>query len=450
MPSRQDQLHSYQFMVQRVVSALVLRETDPTKSPFRRAAGATLASVLIAVVIAAGFGIYGVFTSRGDRTWRTDGAVIVEKGTGAVYVWRDGKLHPALNLTSAYLASNAAKPTKFDVSAKSLQGEPWGPMIGISLLPDSLPGPKDLVGLPWGVCSLTLGDRINSAVTLGSQAIGGRVVAEDEAVLVEPASGGGNITYMLWRGRLFEAIDDAAQRLRAGTRPVPVSAAFIKGVSVGQPLKRIDVAGSGPWRGTKWTVGQVIKVTGGPQESFVLVRQEGLFWITPFQAHLQGGGNEVTENLSNLNGQFEIREDLLPKTGSVQDQPAAMPKIAASNGSLCSVVKDDAGNAELRTDVRLDLASRPPTSGRSDDGAIIADYVLVPFGKGALVTTSSRLVVSLVGQNGVHYAASGPDVLARLGYEGVTPTRVPADLLSLLPAGPGLDPQAARLPVSNP
>ena len=47
MPSRQDQLHSYQFMVQRVVAALVMRETDPAQSPFRRAAGASLASVLV-------------------------------------------------------------------------------------------------------------------------------------------------------------------------------------------------------------------------------------------------------------------------------------------------------------------------------------------------------------------------------------------------------------------
>src|SRR5215217_6301502 len=52
MPSRQDQLHSYQFSVQRVVSALVMRETDPAQAPFRRAAGATLASILLAVVIA--------------------------------------------------------------------------------------------------------------------------------------------------------------------------------------------------------------------------------------------------------------------------------------------------------------------------------------------------------------------------------------------------------------
>jgi len=54
MPSRQDQLHSYQFMIQRVVAALVMRETDPARSPFRRAAGATLASVLCAAIALGG------------------------------------------------------------------------------------------------------------------------------------------------------------------------------------------------------------------------------------------------------------------------------------------------------------------------------------------------------------------------------------------------------------
>lgn len=185
MPSRQDQLHSYQFMVQRVVSALVLRETDPPQSPFRRVAGATMASVLVAVVIAAGFGVYGVFTNKGDRTWNKEGAVIVEKGTGAAYVFSEGKLHPALNLTSAYLASSSPKPQKFEVSTKSLQGVPWGATVGVPYLPDSLPLAKDLVGMPWSVCSLPVKDAHTSAVVMGDQAANvGKPFPENEAIMV--------------------------------------------------------------------------------------------------------------------------------------------------------------------------------------------------------------------------------------------------------------------------
>jgi hypothetical protein len=33
MASKRDQLHAYQFLVQRVISALVTRETDPEQPP---------------------------------------------------------------------------------------------------------------------------------------------------------------------------------------------------------------------------------------------------------------------------------------------------------------------------------------------------------------------------------------------------------------------------------
>ncbi|MEN3308214.1 MAG: hypothetical protein V7603_4416, partial [Micromonosporaceae bacterium] len=40
MASRRDQLQSYQFLIHRVISALVMRETDPAESPLRRGVGA--------------------------------------------------------------------------------------------------------------------------------------------------------------------------------------------------------------------------------------------------------------------------------------------------------------------------------------------------------------------------------------------------------------------------
>ena len=78
MPSRQDQLHSYQFSLQRAVAALVLRETDPPASPFRRLAGAALASVLVAAIALGGAALYGLFAGGGSK-WRDERAVIVEK-----------------------------------------------------------------------------------------------------------------------------------------------------------------------------------------------------------------------------------------------------------------------------------------------------------------------------------------------------------------------------------
>ncbi len=447
MPSRRDELHSYQFMVQRVVSALVQRETDPAQSPFRRAAGATMASVLIAVIVAAGFGIYGVFTKSGDRSWKTDGAVIIEKGTGAVYVWRDNRLHPALNLASAYLASTSGKPTKFEVSSKSLADVPRGQTIGIPLLPASLPAAKDMVGLPWTVCSLALPTGAASAVLVG-QRPPGRLVAGDEAFVLESASKqtSGTQTYLLWRGRAYELVDGSADVMKAGIRPTIVSQAFLVGVTRGDVVRKLNVPGANQqFSGNKsWNVGEVLKVTGGPELRYILVRQDGLFWVSEFQAYLLGSKqHEVT--VSGLSA-FKIGDTLLPKPTGPNDPPLNTPKLTPYGGSLCSVVTDDLGNAELFADVQVDVASRPQTASRSTTGATYADFVLVPGGKGAIV--SSGQTVSLITENGVRYAATVPGVLERFGYEGAKRVRLPSSMVSLIPEGPGLDPQRASVGVN--
>ena len=73
MASRQDQLHSYQFAVQRVVSAVVMRDTDPAQSPFRRVAAATLVGALAAALGLAGAAVVGVLAGGGDGNWRDTG-----------------------------------------------------------------------------------------------------------------------------------------------------------------------------------------------------------------------------------------------------------------------------------------------------------------------------------------------------------------------------------------
>ncbi|MER7473624.1 type VII secretion protein EccB, partial [Micromonospora sp. NPDC000018] len=162
MPSRQDQLHSYQFTVQRAVAALVMRETDPAQSPFRRLAGAALASVLVAAIGLGGFALYGLFAGGGD-TWRDPGAVIVEKESGARFVYREQKLHPVLNYASALLIIGADRPKTVLVSRRAIDGVPRGLPLGIADAPDSLPAPGRLSTAPWTVCSLAAPEDSRSA-----------------------------------------------------------------------------------------------------------------------------------------------------------------------------------------------------------------------------------------------------------------------------------------------
>src|SRR5262245_3894774 len=97
-------------MVQRVVAALVMRETDPAQSPFCRAGAAALASLLVAAIALGGVAVYGLIVGGGSANYKDNQAVIVEKEIGALFVFRDDKLHSVLNYASALLIIGVADP----------------------------------------------------------------------------------------------------------------------------------------------------------------------------------------------------------------------------------------------------------------------------------------------------------------------------------------------------
>ncbi|WP_117212683.1 type VII secretion protein EccB [Allorhizocola rhizosphaerae] len=450
MPSRQEQLQSYQFMVQRVVSALVLRETDPPQSPFRRAVGAAFVSVLVTVIIAAGFGVYSIFTGGGNQQWRKPGAVIIEKDTSAVFVFREGKLHPALNFTSAMLASEAAKPPVFRVAAKSLQDVPWGQTIGIRDVPNTLAGKKNLAGYPWSVCTTPTKDGPVSTVLVGETT--GTLVGDGEAFLVKSSTRGAE-TYLLWKGRLFPISANNASLLGKGAQPTVVSPAFVNGLPEGRALQPVN---PGPNAGKPsqfnpqlWVIGEIIVVQDvAAEDRYVIVLEDRIAWISQVQAQLSGRAprREAYGDVTN-NGKRQIVNDMLPQDSGAQTPPADMPSIVTYNGpGLCSVIKDDKATAELRKDVTINLDQRPKTARRSGDNAIYADYVLVPNGKGAVVLSGQTYIY--VSRDGVRYAMASAAVKDKLGFDGVTPLNLPSQLVALLPEGPGLDPTEAMVPVT--
>jgi hypothetical protein len=103
----------------------------------------------------------------------------------------------------------------------------------------------------------------------------------------------------------------------------------------------------------------------------------------------------------------------------------------------------------------LVVGSAPPraaVSAVASGGQV--DEVSLPPGRGALVSSRSTPdagdgVLYLVTDLGVRYQVPSPDVLTALGYGGVKPVPLPAEIIGMLPTGPGLYPQAARTPLSG-
>ncbi|QOC91953.1 type VII secretion protein EccB [Micromonospora craniellae] len=455
MPSRQDQLHSYQFTLQRVVAALVMRETDPAHSPMRRLAGAALASVLVAVVGLGAFALYGLFTG-GGATWRDTAAVIVEKESGARFVYREQRLHPVRNYTSALLIVGADRPTTVLVSRRSLDGVPRGVPLGISDVPDSLPDTGRLITAPWTVCSSTVAPsgpgRPRSVLLVGPGADGSRPLGAYALLLRAPDGA----LHLLWQQRRHLVRDtDRVLAALAVTRAraVPVAAALLNAVPAGADLKPLQVPGLGD-RSVEVSgarVGDVLVVRNpGGGRQYAVVLRDGLAGITELQAALllaRTGQREPDQISLGRFATLPQLDDLAP-TGPGAP-PEVPPRLAAGDAAtLCVRVGDDTGPVELLLGVDLPepVVAPPPQSRPTGQ---VADQVLVGPGRGAVVESvatpgATGGAISLVTDLGRRYVLADAAVAAMLGYGEVRPVRLPAGVVDLIPAGAPLDPEAAR------
>lgn len=429
MPARQDQLQSHQFATQRVVAALLAHDPDPARSPFRRAAGATFAGVLLAVVALAGAAVYGVLAGPGADSWRDATAVLVEKESGARYVFTpaDGSVHPVLNYASALLLVNSPDAHLVTVSRATLAKAPLGAPLGIPGAPDSLPPPGSLRTGRWTLCSV--GGR--GVLLAGVPVPGGRPLAMPaagsvgEGLLLSTVDGDDYLVHAGKRYRIPGPETVLAALGWSARQPVRVSADLVNTLPAGPDLAPPDVPDRGhqPLTVPGARVGQVY-TTGAHQYAVVL--DDGVYDLSEVEAALLRADPASPAPVTVSTAQYAAlhRSARTPST-----LPASTPTLVNPTASVCTV------------DGRVLLDATVPPGGP----------VVVPRGSGALVEASPAPdappgsgTLSLVTDAGLRYPLASPDLLAPLGYRGVTPVRVPAGLVALVPSGPALDPAAAR------
>ena len=406
MPSRQDQLHSYQFMVQRVVSALVMRETDPPRSPFRRLAGSTLIGVLLAALGFGGAAAYAVISPRASTAWRDENAVIVEKETGALYLYRDQRLQPVLNFPSALLILNAPAPRTVAVSRASLAGVPRSAPVGIVGAPATLPSAAALSGAAWTVCSSSSAPVLFVGGSPGGSSIGARAVL---------ANGPDGTVYLLFRGRKHLIRDAGAVliQLAWNTKPrVPVAPEFLDGVPAGADVRRPVLAAA-----TRFVQVESSYFASAPDGGFVA--------LTPFQYRLMHTGEVSSLSLYDFQRLAGGHSAILEFPA---DLPTDIPEILDVSGqSLCSRGTELSAAGALSPSPRVVV--------RPGSAAVVVAVAAPGAAPGE---------ISLVTDLGRRHAVPSAEALAALGYGSVTPVPVPSGLLAMVPEGPALDPAAAR------
>jgi Type VII secretion system ESX-1, transport TM domain B len=238
MRSRRAQFRAYRFVTRRIVTALVGGDPESADPPFGRSGLTTLASTMIGATMLAGFGVYGLVRPGGNTSWRQPGSLIVEQGTGARFVYRQGLLHPVLNDASARLLIGTARVRVVTVPASSLSGVARGRAVGIPGGPEELPGAAQLLGLPWSVCAAHNPAEAAApdplvTVLVGTRYPGARPL-RDLGLLVS-AKGSGR--FLVWHGERLRSTAAALSALGWAAEPaMPVAPGFLKALPAGPDL----------------------------------------------------------------------------------------------------------------------------------------------------------------------------------------------------------------------
>ncbi|MFZ2510709.1 MAG: type VII secretion protein EccB, partial [Gordonia sp. (in: high G+C Gram-positive bacteria)] len=174
------QVSGYRFGLARAEHALIRHDArmlhDPMRSQFR----ALLAGGVVALLLVAGAGIYGLIRPAPSVG---DARIVVADGGGGMFVLLDGVMHPVPNLTSARLVVGEPLPAKA-VGQRSVNAYPRGPALGIAGAPPALPGPADPAVSSWTVCD---DPAAGTAVLTGPLAVEAAPVAA--GALVRTATG---------------------------------------------------------------------------------------------------------------------------------------------------------------------------------------------------------------------------------------------------------------------
>ncbi len=472
MQSRRDQIQAYSFIVGRLNSGVLRVDIDSPDQPVSRTSRGIMTGLVLGLVTAMIAAIYGFVVPGGNTSWRTAGAFVVVKDSGARFLYVGGALHPVLNEASAKLvAGNGMVVTTVD--SASLRGAKRGAAFGIVGAPDALPGASSLTKDAWSACSLPsprpgASPQVVLRVGTPAQGIG---LSEDEAVLTSSAGGQ---RYLLWKGRRLTvgAGHGESQALGYGTTaPVSVSAAFLDSVPAGPDLVTPDIDGIGTpgpvLAGQATRVGQLFADSAGRH---YLLTGQGLAPLTPtlfalflgdpqIQDKAYGGGAVQTRAVGPIDfAQHTVSPTADPMATRGRLLPLSPPNalgVPADRAVCVNLRSHDGGIGSTVSLATVSAAAADALPSAAGTGITPschpADLVAVRPGSGALVAAApagggTPLTAYLVGDDGVKFPIPSAGVVTQLGYSVHSAVTLPAPVLSLLATGPSLDPSVLAHP----
>lgn len=401
-------------------------------------------------------------------------AIVGDRDSGAIYARLDGRLYPALNITSARLAvGHADAPTW--VKPAEIVKYPTGPLIGIPGAPPALIADTDAPSA-WSVCDTAgLPRRAEPPVVTsiaGPLTRTGRAVPlTDNAAVLTRFDGS---TYVIWGGNRSQINPaDRAVTLSLGidpaiTAPVEISRALFDALPSTEPLRvpTIPLAGEP----SQWIpgsqVGTVLQTqTAGGGSQFYVLLSDGVQSITSFVADLIRSANSFGSIAPLVISPDKLAN--IPQTSSLPVEYYPNTRLAfidtAANPTTCVNWEKAATDPQAR--ITVFNGRGLPVSPTMDNwivrlvrddrtaGSVVANQVLVQPGATNFVTSTSELLSAdsretmfWVSPSGVRYGiAADNDTVEGLGLNPLSAQQAPWPLLRTFAAGPELSRQAALL-----
>lgn len=402
-----------------------------------------------------------------------DSKIVADRRLGTLFVSVDGRLHPALNLVSAWLIAGEPVDPTF-VSSDDLGKWARGPLVGIVGAPVEPPAVVSPEVSRWAVCSTagaSMGAQpvvtgIDGELTMGDRS---HELAEGRAVV---GTFGGQAFVITGGVRMPVDLSDRAVTgplgLDTSIPAMVLSKAIVDAIPAGRPLvvPAVPAAGlpSSVDLGVPVVVGTVVvsqDVASG-EDHFYVVLTDGVQQVSSVVAqmlrqHNSFGASQAPRVSPDRVAQVPLRE-VLDVAGYPSDPLKSVNWRAEP--VLCAGWERGVADREARETlligralpVRADQESHlVPLVISDDDQGSVANQVLLAEQPATFVSTtgsstdsSRRETMWLIGESGVRYGVPYDEAtLKALGLNTSQMRLAPWPLLKVWPAGPELSRAAA-------
>jgi type VII secretion protein EccB len=355
------------------------------------------------------------------------------------------------------------------VSRNSLVGAPRGPRIGIWNAPDALPDPKRMLGGAWTLCTQPAKDETGKTVattvlTVGKRPTGGRDPGDAALLARDPKN---NRLYLVWHDHRYEINSEkiVLEGLVLGSEPQAMAGgAWLNALPAGKPIGTRQVADRGqPSAAFDGAVTGRIYVVQQSTEvnQFYLAERSRLAPLTQLQAEIlladpatrRDAYGDAQLGAIPLEAGIAVAapKSAVPAAGNEQ-APAKRPEITRLSGdrpTICAGYEPGQAEPQVLLDPQVPPVQEPVrTAEQTSDGTPLADRIIIEPGFGVLARAlpspgTDIGALNLVTDLGFRYPL-GDAVPGLLGYDKVTPVKLPASLVVRVPSGPALDPEEAK------